>query len=122
MGIASESPYIIVSTYDNSLHINKGNTMPSNPDVGQLWYDNNKISVWNGYSWIPVQDNTRTTIRMSPLVDDIITKMLLKEAEEQQLKQDFPEIAEAHKAYMDLLASAKIVAKMRNSNLATTGS
>ena len=122
MSIASESPYIIVSNYDNSMHINRGNTMPLNPDVGQLWYDNNKISVWNGYSWIPVQDNTHTTIRMSPLVDDIITKMLLKEAEEQQLKQDFPEIAEAHKAYMDLLASAKIVAKMRNSNLATTGS
>jgi hypothetical protein len=122
MGVASESPYIIVSTYDNSLHINKGNTMPSNPDVGQLWYDNNKISVWNGYGWIPVQDNTRTTIRLSPQIEIMIAKMLLNEAEEQQLKQDFPEIAEAHKAYMDLLASAKIVAKMRNSNLATTGS
>jgi hypothetical protein len=46
--------------------------------------------------------------------------MLLNEAEEEQLKQDFPEIAEAHKAYTDLVASAKIVSKMRNSNLAKT--
>lgn len=121
MSIASESQHIIVSTYDNSIHINGGNTMPLNPSVGQLWYDNNKISVWNGYSWIPVQDNTRTTIRLSPLIERMIAKMLLNEAEEEQLKQDFPEIAEAHKAYTDLVASAKIVAKMRNSNLANTG-
>jgi DNA mismatch repair protein MutH len=95
--------------------------MPLGPSVGQLWYDNNKISVWNGYSWIPVQDNTRTTIRLSPLIERMIAKILLNEAEEEQLKQDFPEIADAYKAYTDLVASAKIVSKMRNSNLANTG-
>lgn len=121
MPITSETPHILVSTYNTSMHLNGGNTMPPNPDVGQLWYDNNKIAVWNGYSWIPVQDHTQTTIRMSPDLERFISKMLLNEIEEQQLMLAFPEVTEAYNEYKNLLVSAKIVAKMRNSNLANTG-
>ena len=121
MPITSNSRHIVISTYDSRMHINGGISLPINPDVGQLFYHNSTINVWNGYTWIPVQDTAHTTISTSPDLERFISKMLLNEIEEQQLMLDFPEVSEAYNEYKNLLVSAKIVAKMRNSNLANTG-
>lgn len=124
MSIISNSEHILVTTYDNRIHINGGNSKPVNPDVGQLWYDNDKIAVWNGYSWIPVQETNQTIINTGPQLNRAIEKMMndfIKELEEEKLMQEFPELLEAYNEYKNLLDSAKIVAKMRNSNLANTG-
>jgi hypothetical protein len=123
MSIISDSEHILVTTYDNRIHINGGNSKPVNPDVGQLWYDNDKIAVWNGYSWIPVQETKQTIINTGPQLNRAIEKMMkdfIKELEEEKLMQEFPELLEAYNEYKNLLDSAKIVAKMRNSNLAKT--
>jgi len=120
MGIVSNSEHIIVYNYDNRLNINGGNPKPPAPDVGQLWYDNDNIAVWNGYSWIPVPTPEQTTIDLSPTMKHAVERFK-KQFEEEKLMEEFPELLEAYNQYKSLLETAKIVSKMRNSDLAKNG-
>jgi hypothetical protein len=114
--VTSLSPDIYIQQYDNRIHINGGVEMPSTAQVGQLWYDNDHIAVWNGYSWIKV-DNTQTTnidtsYRLTAIIQWANEKMLA-EAEEDKFMKEHPEILDAYTEYKNLIDSAKLVAKMK---------
>ena len=124
--IISLSPDITIQQYDEKIYINGGVSMPPEPKIGQVWYANDHIAVWNGYSWINVSDNTQTTnigtsYRLTEIVQWAHEKMLA-EAEEDKFMKEHPEILDAYTEYKNLIDSAKLVAKMRNSPLAQTGS
>jgi hypothetical protein len=124
--IISVSPDITIQQYDEKIYINGGVSMPLTPNIGQVWYANDHIAVWNGYSWINVSDNTQTTnIGTSYRLTEIIQwahEKMLAEAEEDKFMKEHPEILDAYTEYKHLIDSAKLVAKMRNSPLAQTGS
>jgi hypothetical protein len=123
--ITSVSPDIIVNQYDNRIHINGGVNMPAGPHVGQLWYNNDHIAVWNGYSWIKVDNIQTTNISTSYRLTEVINwahEKMIAEVEEDRFMKEHPEILDAYTEYKNLIDSAKLVAKMRNSPLAQTGS
>jgi hypothetical protein len=115
--IVSLSPDITIQQYDEKIYINGGVSMPPTPNIGQVWYANDHIAVWNGYSWINVSDNTQTTnIDISYRLTEIVQwahEKMLAEAEEDKFMKEHPEVLDAYTEYKNLIDSAKLVAKMK---------
>ena len=115
--IISLSPDITIQQYDEKIYINGGVSMPPEPNIGQVWYANDHIAVWNGYSQINVSDNTQTTnIDISYRLTEIIQwahEKMLAEAEEDKFMKEHPEVLDAYTEYKNLIDSAKLVAKMK---------
>ncbi len=115
--IISLSPDITIQQYDDKIYINGGVSMPPTPNIGQVWYANDHIAVWNGYHWINVSDNTQTTnIGTSYRLTEIIQwahEKMLAEAEEDKFMKEHPEVLDAYTEYKNLIDSAKLVAKMK---------
>ena len=90
--------------------------MPSTAQVGQLWYNNDHIAVWNGNCWIKVDNIQTTNIDTSYRLTEIIQwahEKMLAEEEEDKFMKEHPEILDAYMEYKNLIDSAKLVAKMK---------
>jgi hypothetical protein len=114
--IVSLSPHILIQQFDNQIHINGGVEMPSTAQVGQLWYNNDHIAVWNGNCWIKVDNIQTTNIDTSYRLTEIIQwahEKMLAEAEEDKFMKEHPEVLDAYTEYKNLIDSAKLVAKMK---------
>jgi hypothetical protein len=114
--VISHSPHILIQQYDEKIHINGGVEMPSTAQVGQLWYNNDHIAVWNGNCWIKVDNIQTTNIDTSYRLTEIIQwahEKMLAEEEEDKFMKEHPEILDAYMEYKNLIDSAKLVAKMK---------
>jgi len=114
--VISHSPHILIQQYDEKIHINGGVEMPSTVQVGQLWYNNDHIAVWNGNCWIKVDNIQTTNIDTSYRLTEIIQwahEKMLAEEEEDKFMKEHPEILDAYMEYKNLIDSAKLVAKMK---------
>jgi hypothetical protein len=95
---SSKNLYVVNSPapYANYKQLPNYTNLPGNAFVGALRLNNNKIEMFDGMAWAPVNSAGPTTISLSPEAEIAIDWARKKQVEEQREQEELEALAKAH--------------------------